>query len=67
MLEFLTGKASKGFFLSETEISETMDKYAQIKRFNYDFQLQVYMYYFMYVDPETIAEEDYFPYNKTFV
>ena len=43
------------------------DKYAQIKSFHYDYQLQVYMYNFMYVDPETMAEEEYFPSTKTFV
>ena len=37
------------------------DTYVQMKRFNYDPQPQVYMYVFMYVDPETMAEEEYFP------
>ena len=37
-----------------------MDKYAQMKRFHYDHQLQVYMYAFMYVDLEIMEEEDYF-------
>ena len=32
-----------------------MDKYAQMKRFNYDLQIQVYKYGFMYVNPETMA------------
>ena len=41
-----------------------MDKYALMKRFHYDLRLQVYMYDFMYVNPETMAEEEYFPYTK---
>ena len=41
-----------------------MHKYAQMKRFDYDFWFQFYIYNFVYVDPETIIEEDYFPYKK---
>ena len=37
-----------------------MNKYEQMKRFNYDLRLQVYMYDFMYVYTETMAEEEYF-------
>ena len=37
-----------------------MDKYALMNRFHYDCQLQVYMYAFVYVYPETISEEYYF-------
>ena len=37
-----------------------MDKYAQINRFHYDRQLQVYMYDLMYANHKTIAEEYYF-------
>ena len=37
-----------------------MDKYAQLKRFHHNSRLQVYMYTFTYVDPETILEEDRF-------
>ena len=33
----------------------------KMKRFHYDHRLQVYMYSFMYVDPEIMIEEDYFP------
>ena len=43
---------------------KTMDKYAQIKRFYYEHQIQVYMYDLMYVDNETISEEHYFTYAK---
>ena len=47
-----------------TERSKSMDKYAKMKRFIISCQLQVYMYAFIYVDPETINEEDYFPATK---
>ena len=43
-----------------------MDKYTQLKRFHNDQQLQVYMYDFMYVDPETVTMEDHFPATKPF-
>ena len=33
-----------------------MDKYSQMKKFNYDLRLQVYMYAFMYVNTETIGD-----------
>ena len=41
-----------------------MDKCAQMKRFNYDRQLQVYIYFFNYADPETMSEEEYFRIHK---
>ena len=41
-----------------------MYKYAQLKMFHLDRQLQVYMYDFMYVDPDAISVEDYFPDTK---
>ena len=44
-----------------------MDKYAQLKRFPHDFRLQVYMYAFLYVDPETMPVETHFPDTNTFV
>ena len=37
-----------------------MNKYAQLNIFHHDRQLQVYMYPFMYDDPETISVEDHF-------
>ena len=43
-----------------------MNKYAQLKRFHHDLQIQVYMYYFMYIGPDTISVEDHFPDTKTF-
>ena len=44
-----------------------MDNYVQLKRFCPNRQLQVYMYAFMYVDPETIPVEYHFTVTKTFV
>ena len=36
-----------------------MDKYAQMKRFHHDCQLQAYMYASMYVDTQTIPVEEH--------
>ena len=44
-----------------------MDKYALVKRFYHKHQLQVYMYYFMYIYLKTIPEETYFPDTKKIV
>ena len=52
---------------TETKWSKIMDKYAQLKRFHCDYQLQVYMYAFMYVDSETMSVEDHFLAAKKFV
>ena len=49
---------------TETEQSKFTDKYAQLKRIHHDRRLQVYMYYFMYADPDTIPVEDYFTSKK---
>ena len=38
-----------------------------MNRFNYDFRLQVYMYDFIFVDTETMSEEDYLPNRFVFV
>ena len=38
-----------------------------MKRFNYNRQLQFCMYDFMNIDPQTMAEEDYFPATTPFV
>ena len=38
-----------------------------MKRFHNDRQIQVYMYAFICVKPETIPEEDNFPDTRTFV
>ena len=62
MLGIITGEASKCYKnkKSDTERLKTIDKFALVKRCNYDVQLQVFMYAFMYVDPKTMSEEDYF-------
>ena len=44
-----------------------MDKYEKMMSFHHDHQLQVCMYDFMYVDPETMPVEDHLPATKTFV
>ena len=59
MLKVLTDEASKGYKKKkhETKPSKIMYRYAKLKRFCRDRQLQVYMYVFMYVDTETIPVE----------
>ena len=52
---------------TKTEGSKIMDKYSQLKRFHHDHQLLVYIYAFMYVDPETMSVEDHFPATKAIV
>ena len=44
-----------------------MDKNAPLKRFHHEQHLQVYMYAFMYVDPEKMPVEEYFTDTKTYV
>ena len=44
-----------------------MDKYAQLKRFHHDRQLQVYIYAFMYVDNQTMPAEYHLTTTKKFV
>ena len=44
-----------------------MYKYAQLKSFHHECQLQVYMYGFKNADPETTPVEDPFTATKTFV
>ena len=44
-----------------------MDKYAQLKRFHHDRQLQVYMYAFMYINHQIMPLEDHFIATKTFL
>ena len=41
--------------------------YTQIKRFHYNCQLQVYMYVFIYVNPEKIPDDNLFPSTRSFV
>ena len=44
-----------------------MDKYAQLKCFYHERQLQVYMYAFLYVDTEKMLVEEQFTATNTFV
>ena len=44
----------------ETELSKVMDKYTQLNRFYHDQILKVYMYAFIYVDPDTMPVREYF-------
>ena len=48
------------------ERKQIIYKYSQLKIYHSDDQLQVYMYAFMYVDPETFSVEDHFPAKKSF-
>ena len=43
-----------------------MDKYAQLKRFYRDHRLQVYMYNFVYVDPQKMPVGDHLAATKIF-
>ena len=51
MLEVFTGEALKWYKNKNTDnkVSKSMEKYAQIERYHHDWQLQVLMFYFMYV------------------
>ena len=60
MLEIMTSEASKGSKNKARDRTIKYDKYVQMKRFNNDQHLQFYMYDFMYVDTDTITEEEYF-------
>ena len=56
MLEIMTGEISKGCEWKNIihNDKKTIDKYSQIKRFNHNFWIQVYMYDFMYIGTDTI-------------
>ena len=60
MLEIITGEALNGFKNKNQRQNDKIYKYTQMKRFHYDWQVQVYMYAFMYFNPEKIAEGGYF-------
>ena len=61
MLENITVETSKGNKKkNQRQNDKKKDKYAQIKRFHYERWLQVYMYDFMYVDPEKMKEDEYY-------
>ena len=66
ILKVLTDESSKGYKRKkpQTKRSKFMYKYSQLRRFYHDGQLQVYMYAFMYVDPDTMLEEENFPDTK---
>ena len=68
MLKVITGEASKGHKKEKNwdRMIKIMDKYTQLKRFHHDLWIKVYMYAFMFVDPETIPVEDHFPATKMF-
>ena len=68
-MKVLTVEAPKGYKKEklETERSKIMYKYAQLKRFHPNQGIQVYMYDFMYADPEKMPAEDHFPDKKSFV
>ena len=44
-----------------------MGNYILMQRFNHDPCLHIYMYNLMYVDTETIAQEEYLPDTRSFV
>ena len=58
MFGIMTGGASQGYKKekSEIEISKTIDKYSQMKRFHHDHHIQVYMYALIYLDTDTVTE-----------
>ena len=37
-----------------------------MKRYHHGHRLQFYMYYFMYMFPETMVDEEYFPETTSF-
>ena len=69
MLKVLTGESSKVYEnrKNRDRTINIMCKYAQLKRFLHYRWLQVYMYDFMYVDPQTIPVEDNFTDTKKVV
>ena len=67
MFEVITGEASKGY--KKKNIYRTIkivDKYANLNRFHHDYRIQVYMYDFMYVDPDTMPVEEHFTATKKY-
>ena len=67
MWKVLTGEALKWYKKKNRYIwIKIMDKYAQLKRFHHYHWLQFYMYTVMYVDPDVMPVEGYFPNTETF-
>ena len=64
MLKVLTGEATKVCKKNRDRKIQNYYKYAKLKRFRHYCRLQVYMYAFMYVDPEKIPVEDHFTSTK---
>ena len=60
-------KHQKVLLKTEIERSTNMYKYEKPKRFHHDCQLQVYMYAFMYDDPQTMKVEANLSPTETFV
>ena len=60
MLEIITGEALNGFKNKNQRQNKKIYEYTQMKRFHYDWQVQVYMYAFMYFNLDTIVEGEYF-------
>ena len=55
-MEVIIGEVSKGYKNKNMiEKDKKIEKYAQMKRFHYELQLQVYMYTLMYIDTETMT------------
>ena len=62
MLVIMTGEASKEY--KKKKVRDRIiknDKYSLMQRFHHYRWIQFYVYDFMYVDPDTMSEEDYFP------
>ena len=66
MLEMITGETLKGNKKNQRQ-NDKKRIICTNKRFHCDRWIQVYMDAFIYVDTETIEENDYLPYTKTFV
>ena len=58
MLEIFTGEASKGYLENIRQNDLKRGKYAQMKRFHYDYQIQVDMYVFIYIFTDKMADDD---------
>ena len=69
ILKVIIGEWSKVYKSKKIDIEwlKVMHKYSQLKKFNHDRQLQVYMYNFMYVFPQKMPVEDHFPATKSFI
>ena len=65
MLKVLKGESLNSYKKKNRDrTTKNYGKYAQLKRFHHDHQIQIYMYYFIYEDPETMSVEYNFPATK---